>query len=713
MSLFAELSRRNVLRMAGLYVVGAWVIVQVADTLLPLFNTPDWVMKALVALLVIGFIPTLVFSWVFELTPDGFKRDSQVPPEQSIGHQTARRMDQLTIAGVVIAVLLVGADRLWPAMESDSDEAAGSVTATSDEPANSPDNKKTPTTVPTEAVSAKSVAVLPFENFSTDPENAYFADGIQDEILTGLAQISELKVISRTSTARYASRPDNIAEIASQLGVAHIVEGSVQRAGNRVRVNVQLIDARSDSHLWAESYDRDLNDVFAVQSEVAQKVADSLSARLTRDERNALAKQPTDNAEAYNAFLRARALSIRVNGSREEAERMLDAYREAVRLDPGFTLAWAELAREAIRTHWLGFDPDGSLREEATRALDRARSLASGLPQVALVDGVYQYYIERDFSGAMQTLNEVKQRLPNDAEAWMTAGYLARRLGLWDAAIADMIHATRLAPNDYSTFHHLAITHVASGHCEKALPVFDIALSLRRGDNDVLAQKTGCLWQMGKLAEAERLLESQSGDSAILLALRAQHAELSDDPEKATDLYRQAIQRSKGEHVDFYFAGYIRADVYWRIRLAMMLPRGHGSDEAEAEFRGVRDAANTALASSNNTNVTAAWSAALGFALVGLGEGRAGVAAGQRMVALVPTEKDTLEGPVWFELLVRIQALNGDTEDAVAGIRILLESNNTLISQALLPVDPDFNRIRYDPAFQALLDNAATASDPE
>ncbi|MCB1560043.1 MAG: hypothetical protein KDI75_02915 [Xanthomonadales bacterium] len=650
---------------------------------------------------------------MFELTPDGFKRDSQVPPEQSIGHQTARRMDQLTIAGVIIAVLLVGADRLWPAMESDSDGAAGSVTATSDEPAISPDSEKTQTTVPTEAVSAKSVAVLPFENFSTDPENAYFADGIQDEILTGLAQISELKVISRTSTARYASRPDNITEIASQLGVAHIVEGSVQRAGNRVRVNVQLIDARSDSHLWAESYDRDLNDVFAVQSEVAKKVADSLSARLTRDERNALARPPTDNAEAYNAFLRARALSIRVNGSREEAERMLDAYREAVRLDPGFTLAWAELAREAIRTHWLGFDPDGSLRDEATKALARARSLAPGLPQVELVDGVYQYYIERDFSGALQTLNDVKRRLPNDPEAWMTAGYLARRLGRWDESTADMTHATRLAPNDYSSFHRLASTHVASGHCERALPVFDIALSLRQGDNDVLAQKAGCLWQLGRLDEAGQILEGEKASSSAVLALRAQQAVFSAEPDQAIELYRQAIQRSKGEHVDFYFGGYLRADVYWRLQLAMLLQSNGGAAEAEALFRSIRDAANAALASSNNTNVEAAWNAALGLALVGLGDGHAGVAAGQRMVALVPMARDTLEGPVWYELLVRIQALNGDAEDAIAGIKTLLQSRNTLISRALLPVDPDFDRIRDDPAFQTLLAESPAAVNPE
>jgi TolB-like protein len=270
-SFLTELKRRNVIRMAGLYLVGAWLVVQVAGTVLPMFGAPPWMPRSLVLLLAIGLVPALVFAWVFELTPEGIKRDAEVPPEQSIGSQTARRMEHMTVAILMLAVVYFCVDKfvLAPKRQAASLAAAGRASEAASVPA-------------PKAAHAKSIAVLPFENLSEDKANGYFADGIQDQILTGLAKIGDLKVISRTSTQKYASRPENLSQIARELGVEHILEGSVQRAGNQVRINVQLIEAATDSHLWAETYDRPLDDIFAVESEVAKKIAESLAAKLRR-----------------------------------------------------------------------------------------------------------------------------------------------------------------------------------------------------------------------------------------------------------------------------------------------------------------------------------------------------------------------------------------------------------------------------------------------
>src|SRR5262245_1418380 len=254
MSFLAELKRRNVIRMAGLYLVGAWLVVQVAGTVLPMFGAPEWLPRTIVVLLVIGFVPAVTFSWVFELTPEGWKREEDVAPEQSITPQTGRRMDRLIIVVLVLALGYFAFDKF---VLTPRREAALVASA-------SPNESKS-------AINAKSIAVLPFENRSHDPDNAYFADGIQDEILTRLSNIADLKVISRTSTQPYKNASRNLREIAEQLGVAYVLEGSVQKSGDAVRVNVQLIKAASDYHLWAETFDRKLTDIFGAESEIAKR----------------------------------------------------------------------------------------------------------------------------------------------------------------------------------------------------------------------------------------------------------------------------------------------------------------------------------------------------------------------------------------------------------------------------------------------------------
>ncbi len=306
------------------------------------------------------------------------------------------------------------------------------------------------------AIPAKSVAVLRFESLSVDKDNTYFADGIQDEILTGLAKIGDLKVISRTSTQGYGSRPQNLAEIGRQLGVAHILEGSVQKAGSRVRVNVQLIDAASDDHLWAETYDRTLEDVFAVETEVAQKIASSLQAQLTRDERAALTKKPTDNPAAYDAYLKARGLLLGSSYDRVNTERILDLLESAVKLDPGYAEAWAQLSITNSWIYWSGFDPTPARLAAGKSALDRAAALEPGLPRVQKAHALYVYFGARDFAASLNIWRSLQQSLPNDDEVWYFTALLERRLGLFDAAVADFERARRLNPNGVYLRRNLA-----------------------------------------------------------------------------------------------------------------------------------------------------------------------------------------------------------------------------------------------------------------
>src|SRR5947208_6366206 len=287
MNFFAELKRRNVIRFAGLYLVGSWLLTQVASTVLPMFGAPEWLPRTIVVLLAIGFVPAVIFSWVFELTPEGLKREEDVAPEHSIAPQTGRRMDRMIIVVLVLALGYFAFDKFVLAPRREAALVASAL----------PNESKS-------VINAKSVAVLPFENLSEEKQNEYFAEGVQDEILTDLAKIADLKVISRTSVMPYKSGiARNLREIGRQLGVSHLVEGSVQRSINRVRVNAQLIDARTDAHLWAQTYDRDLADVFAIQSEIAKTIADQLQAKILPREKVAIETQPTKDITAYDLYV--------------------------------------------------------------------------------------------------------------------------------------------------------------------------------------------------------------------------------------------------------------------------------------------------------------------------------------------------------------------------------------------------------------------------
>src|SRR5216117_2536859 len=367
MNFLSELKRRNVYKVAVAYAVVAWLLIQVATQVFPFFEIPNWAVRLVVLAVIAGFPIALIIAWAFELTPEGIKstEDADATAKQSHG----RAWVYVAIIGAVLSLGLF---------------VLGRYTANTGAPRHSQ----------AAAAPQKSIAILPFENLSEEKVNAYFAEGIKDEILTKLAAVRDLKVISRTSTSKYQSKPDNLKTVAQELGVSTILEGAVQRAGDKVRVNVQLIDANADTHLWAKSYDRDFKDVLSVESEVAEQIADALRADLSPSESHVLAAAPTENTEAYDLFLRGQYEFHQAESSfAAEAYDRADAfYRQALARDPNFAEAAAELARSRLSRHWNVSPLAPAELEEVKSLIDRALALAPNSPEAHFALGLFFYW---------------------------------------------------------------------------------------------------------------------------------------------------------------------------------------------------------------------------------------------------------------------------------------------------------------------------------
>ena len=427
-SFFAELKRRNVIRMAGLYLVGAWLLIQVASTVLPTFDVPTWALRGLIVIVALGFIPTLIFSWVFEMTPQGLKRDEDVPPEQSIAPQTARRMDRIIIVVLVVALGYFVFDKFVLAPRRASVPNDSSTAAK-----------------PSAVINDKSIAVLPFNNMSEDKDaNAFFADGMHEDVLTNLAFIRDLHVVSRTSVMQYRNTTKPISQIASELKVAYVLEGSVRRAGNKVRVTGQLIRAATDEHVWANNYDRDISDVFAIQAELSKSIAAALQSVLSPETKALLERRPTENPAAYDTYLRARQIA---NGSgyRDQAK-IAAILRGAVELDPKFAAAWADLAIAEARVFFKTVRTPEQLAR-ATSAIERAMQLAPEDPEVIKGLGDYYYFGHRDYPRAVEQYLRLAQLRPNDARVYVSLARIQRRQGRLAEASPNFRRAAELDPH--------------------------------------------------------------------------------------------------------------------------------------------------------------------------------------------------------------------------------------------------------------------------
>lgn len=432
MSFITELKRRNVFRMAGAYLALGWVVVQATATLTPALNLPASALRLVTWIGVIGFPFVLFFSWAYELTPEGLKRESEIDRSESITHITGRRLDYITIALLVVAMLMLAADRFMPrdpAVESVADRAPDALPQHASTPAND----------------RKSIAVLPFESLSSDAENEHFADGLHDELLTKLAKLRDLKVISRTSVMEYKDKDHNLREIGKALGVATILEGSVRKADNRVRLSMQLIDTETDAHLWAETYERELTDVFQIQTAVADEVAQALQLNFSAEERSAVDRQASANAEAYDLYLRARRYGDYWAQENDDLRKARELLERAVALDPGFAEAHGRLAVVAA-VQYNRNDHTAERLAQSEQAIARALELDPQLPSAHFAKAHNEYWVHKRFEVALADLDRALAREPNYAEALTMRGWLYRRLGRWDEMHAAFVRAVELNP---------------------------------------------------------------------------------------------------------------------------------------------------------------------------------------------------------------------------------------------------------------------------
>src|SRR6266446_1162263 len=436
---FEEVQRRKVYRVAAAYIIAAGFIIQIGSAVFPAWELPNWTFRLVVVLLLIGFPIALILAWAYDVTPQGIRA---TPTTSAPGAHRRRNLIMLIATGVVVSA--AAGFFLLPRVSARKID--------------------------------KSIAVLPFENLSDEKENAYFADGIQDDILTNLSKIGDLKVISRMSVMSYrGTGARNAREIGKALGVATLLEGSVRRIGNRVRVNVQLINADNDEHIWAEDYDRDLTDVFAIQSDLAKKISATLQAKLSPNEKARLDRRPTENPDAYLLFIQAESYATGPDMFSDDSRKAEQLYEQAIKLDPNFAAAFACLSMvESWAYHT--FDPTSARRERARVTADQALRLQPDLPEGHLALGFSYYYGDRDYERALAEFEIAKRGLPNEAQAYMAIGAIQRRQGKWTESTANFERATTLDPKNASFLFNLGFSYVAQRNFETADKIFDRAL---------------------------------------------------------------------------------------------------------------------------------------------------------------------------------------------------------------------------------------------
>jgi TolB-like protein/Tfp pilus assembly protein PilF len=557
------------------------------------------------------------------------------------------------------------------------------------------------------AVPEKSIAVLPFQNASEDKANAYFADGIQDEILTLLSKIADLKVISRTSTQQYSSAPENLPQIARQLGVAHILEGSVQKSGDTVRVNVQLIKAATDAHLWAETFDRKLTDIFSVESDVARTIADHLRAKLTGQEEQIIAARPTDNVEAYDAYLRGLAYNLKTATTPVNSLGAQKYLREAVRLDPKFAPAWALLAYVNSRGYLqLTLQPTEALREEARTAAETALTLRPNLGEAILAKGYYHYACLKDYDTAVLYFDKARQYLPNSSRIPELLAYVTRRRGQWDQSEIYFNEAGRLDPRNVSLLTQHAQTYGARRQFPEALRKLDQILDIIPDDLDILVLKAAYAQAQGDLPRSSALLFPLHPPAANSGALETQVYQAILERHAAPVIPRLKEILAKPESALGYLNGELRFWLGW----AQDVAGEHAS--AQETWKQARSELESFL-KEQPENFVLVGDLALSNAV--LGDKAAALTLAERAMAMMPLEKDAMFGPIPIEILARVASQNGEPDRAISALQTLLSipsggplASNVPITPALLRLDPMFDPIRDDSGFQKLAGGTAS-----
>ena len=552
----------------------------------------------------------------------------------------------------------------------------------------------------------RSIAVLPFENLSEDKANAYFAEGIQDEILTRLSKIADLKVISRTSTQHYKSAPENLPEIGKQLGVAHVLEGSVQRSGDGVRVNVQLIKAANDSHLWADTFDRKLTDIFSVESEVAKAIADQLRARLTGQEEQVIAAKPTDNPQAYDAYLRGLAYSLKTANTPANVLGAQKYLKEAVRLDPKFALAWALLSyTDAVSYSTLALQPTVALREEVRQAAESALTLQPNLGEAVHAKGYYHYACLKDYDTAVRYFEQARQFLPNSSLIPESLALVARRRGQWDRSESHFNEAERLDPRNVNLLTQHALSYILLRRFPEALRKLDQVLDITPDDVNTLAFKAAIAQGEGDLPRA----------AALLAPL---HPKADEPNALETQIYQAILERRPGQIIARLkeilakpdpALGYFNGDLRFWLGWAQQVAGDHAA--AQESWRQARSELEPFLKKQPENFYLMGY---LALTNMGLGDKAAALDLAERAMATVPVEQDALNGPIPIEILARVAAQVGEPDRAIAALQKLLSTpyagplaGGVPLTPALLRLDPMFDPLRNDPRFKALTESSA------
>jgi TolB-like protein/Tfp pilus assembly protein PilF len=655
---FEEIKRRKVYRVAVAYAVVAGGAIQLASAVFPAWELPGWALRLVIILLLIGFPISLILAWALEVTPEGIRTTPSAP--------SAPRRRRNVVALIAIGVIVSAAAGFFLLPRASARKID------------------------------KSIAVLPFENFSDDKENAFFADGIQDDILTNLSKIGDLKVISRTSVMPYRGKEKNLREIGKALGVSTILEGSVRKSNNRVRVNVQLINAVNDEHIWSEVYDRDLTDVFAIQTDLAKKIAQELSAKLSPTEKEQMTRKPTENGEAYLAFVQAHNFQREVEdfAKLKQAEQL---YERALQLDPNFALACAAFSR---LQSWIGhtYEPTAERREKARKLADRAVQLQPDLPEGHLALGFCFYYGERDYVRALAEFALARKGLPNDAEVYLATGAIQRRQGRWEESNVNLEKAVTLSPNETWPLQNLVLNYQMQRKFDAANNTIDRALKLAPDSFNLWSVKAQLeTSEKGTFEITERgiqLLTSRPMDdetkmhfTIALAQTRVIQRKYAEGLQAAESLKDELLAKDPESLMGKYGTVGISKK---------LLGDAAGAREAFLKAKGY---AEKYLADAPNEPKRLD---RLAECLAWLGEKEAAIAAAKRATELLPESADAFDGPVCTQTLAEVYVIVGEYDQALPLVDGLL-SRPTQVTVAQLKVNPLWDPIRQDPRFIAIL----------
>jgi TolB-like protein/Flp pilus assembly protein TadD len=657
---FEELQRRKVYRVAAAYIIAAGFIIQIGSAVFPAWELPNWTLRLVVVLLLMGFPIALILAWAYDVTPQGIR----VTP----GSHRRRNLLMLIASGVIISA---GAGFfLLPRASARKID--------------------------------KSIAVLPFQSLSDEKENAYFADGIQDDILTNLSKIAELKVISRMSVMSYrGDAVRNAREIGKALGVATLLEGSVRRVGNRIRVNVQLIDANNDEHIWAEDYDRDLTDVFAIQTDLAQKIASALQAKLSPTEKARLDHRPTQNPDAYLLFVQAHDYANRKDMFNDTSLKAIPLFEQAIKLDPNFALAFAGLS---IVQSWIyhSSDPNPARREKARLNANEALRLQPDLPEGHLALGLSYYYGDRDYERALAEFEIARRGLPNDAQAYFAIGAIQRRQGKWAESTANLEKAAALDPRNTEILSNLVFSYMAQRKFETADKTLDrvIAAAPQSLEAALLKGGVAVLWK-GDLSVVEKQLSSvppEADSQGLITGVRVGVLTLARRFPEALEV----LQKFPGETLtSITTAPCPKAFLEGTIHLLQ-----GDETKAQPQLEQARVVSEKLLSEAPEDPARHAQYALI---LAALGRKQEAITEGKRAVELLPESQDALDGPRATEALAQIYAWTGESDEAFRLLDHLLVVPSGL-TIPMLKIDPVWDPLRKDPRFQALIDKYSPKS---